>query len=60
MINIFFNLILALKNADEVLLKRARHVITEVQRTIEAAEAMKSHDFIKVSIYFIVSNDKLR
>lgn len=40
----------ALKNADEVLLKRARHVITEVQRTIEAAEAMKSHDFIKVSI----------
>ncbi|CAO1408953.1 unnamed protein product [Diamesa serratosioi] len=38
----------ALKNADEVLLKRARHVITEVQRTIQAAEAMKSHDFIKV------------
>lgn len=38
----------ALKNSDEVLIKRARHVITEIQRTYEAAEALKGHNFVQV------------
>lgn len=46
-----FNLITVLqRNAkcEEVLLKRARHVITEIKRTQEAADALKNHDFKKV------------
>lgn len=39
----------ALKNCDEVLIKRARHVITEIQRTYEAAEALKGHNFVQVT-----------
>lgn len=39
----------ALKNSDEVLIKRARHVITEIKRTYEAAEALKGHDFVQVT-----------
>lgn len=39
----------ALKNSDEVLIKRARHVITEIQRTYEAAEALKGHNFVQVT-----------
>lgn len=35
-------------NDDPVLIQRARHVITEIQRTHEAAEALKRSDFIKV------------
>lgn len=38
----------ALKNGRQVLIKRARHVITETNRTQEAAEALKRRDFIKV------------
>lgn len=40
----------ALKDFDEVLTKRARHVVTEIQRTFEAAEALKRRDFKKVSV----------
>lgn len=40
----------ALKNGRQVLIKRARHVITETNRTQEAAEALKRRDFIKVYI----------
>lgn len=40
-----------LKDFDEVLTNRARHVVTEIQRTVEAAEALKRRDFKKVSIF---------
>lgn len=40
--------IAGLKGSDEVLIKRARHVVTEIQRTREAAEALKGRDFKKV------------
>lgn len=38
----------ALKGHDEILLKRARHVITEIQRTRDAADALRKKDFAKV------------
>ncbi|XP_053679497.1 galactokinase-like [Anopheles nili] len=38
----------ALENAGEVLIRRARHVITEIQRTEAAAEALKAKDFVKM------------
>lgn len=34
---------------DAVLIKRARHVIGEIERTRRAAESLKSQDFVKVS-----------
>uniref|UniRef100_A0A1B0A3C2 Uncharacterized protein n=1 Tax=Glossina pallidipes TaxID=7398 RepID=A0A1B0A3C2_GLOPL len=36
-------------HCDEVLLKRARHVITEIKRAQEAAIALKAHDFKKTN-----------
>lgn len=39
----------ALNQEEEILLKRARHVITEIKRTNEAAEALRQHNFKKVS-----------
>lgn len=38
----------ALKSEDPILMKRARHVITEIQRTREAADALKLGQFDKV------------
>ncbi|KAJ8915143.1 hypothetical protein NQ315_000395 [Exocentrus adspersus] len=38
------------KNADEEVVKRARHVITEIKRTAEAAEALKQMDYKKLMI----------
>lgn len=46
-IKIFLFLVLALRT-DAILLKRARHVITEIQRTREAAEALRKRDFKEV------------
>lgn len=45
----FFLYVAVLKGKDEVLAKRARHVITEIQRTREAAEALRKRDFKEVS-----------
>lgn len=45
----FFFLVSALQN-DDVLLRRARHVITEIQRTREAAEALRKQDFKEVCL----------
>uniref|UniRef100_A0A182YS96 Uncharacterized protein n=1 Tax=Anopheles stephensi TaxID=30069 RepID=A0A182YS96_ANOST len=39
----------ALEGANELLLRRARHVITEIERTKQAAEALKAKNFIKVN-----------
>lgn len=38
----------ALQNASELLVRRARHVITEIQRTTEAAAALRANDFAKM------------
>ena len=46
-----FVLFTALKGSDEVFTKRARHVITEIQRTREAAEALRRKDFKEVSTH---------
>lgn len=35
----------ALQGHDDVLTKRARHVITEIERCRKAAEALKKRDF---------------
>uniref|UniRef100_A0A1B0G514 GHMP kinase C-terminal domain-containing protein n=1 Tax=Glossina morsitans morsitans TaxID=37546 RepID=A0A1B0G514_GLOMM len=57
-----FNLITALKanHCDEVLLKRARHVITEIKRAQEAAIALKAHDFKKMGELMTKSHMSLR
>ncbi|KAL1376866.1 hypothetical protein pipiens_016637 [Culex pipiens pipiens] len=44
----------ALKGADEVLLKRARHVITEIKRTTEAADALRAGDFEEPIMYGVM------
>jgi len=50
----------ALQNCDEVLLKRARHVITETKRTQEAAEALRAHNFVKMGELMTKSHTSLR
>lgn len=35
-------------------MKRARHVITEIQRTRDAADALKKKDFVKVMVHRMV------
>lgn len=47
----FIFLAIALSGQDEVLIKRARHVITEMKRTFDAAEALKRRDFKQVSFF---------
>lgn len=49
----FICLYIALKNGREVLIKRARHVISETKRTQEAAEALKRRDFTKVQTHVL-------
>lgn len=46
--------------ADEVLLRRARHVITEIKRTTAAAEALKEHNFEQMGKLMIESHNSLR
>ncbi|XP_075156497.1 galactokinase-like isoform X2 [Haematobia irritans] len=52
----------ALQNGkcDEVLLKRARHVITEIKRTEEAAAALERHDFVRMGELMTKSHMSLR
>uniref|UniRef100_A0A8D8B5J9 Galactokinase n=5 Tax=Culex pipiens TaxID=7175 RepID=A0A8D8B5J9_CULPI len=50
----------ALKGADEVLLKRARHVITEIKRTTEAADALRAGDFEEMGKLMAASHNSLR
>ncbi|XP_058978153.1 galactokinase [Musca domestica] len=45
---------------EEVLVKRARHVITEIKRTQDAAEALKNHDFAKMGELMTKSHMSLR
>uniref|UniRef100_W8ARS4 Galactokinase n=1 Tax=Ceratitis capitata TaxID=7213 RepID=W8ARS4_CERCA len=45
---------------DPILLRRARHVITETKRTQDAAEALNAHDFIKMGALMKESHTSLR
>lgn len=45
---------------DEEIVKRARHAITEIARTAEAAEALKAKDYIKFGHLMVDSHKSLR
>lgn len=47
-------------NADQTVIRRARHVITEIARTEEAATALKKGDYKRVGELFYDSHDSLR
>ena len=47
-------------NASETTIKRARHVITEIQRTLEAANSLEANDFIKFGKLMNDSHNSLR
>uniref|UniRef100_A0A034W8X5 Galactokinase n=1 Tax=Bactrocera dorsalis TaxID=27457 RepID=A0A034W8X5_BACDO len=51
---------LSVLESDPLLLRRARHVITETQRTQDAAEALKAHDFTKMGALMKASHTSLR
>ncbi|CRK97610.1 CLUMA_CG010996, isoform A [Clunio marinus] len=46
-------------SAENVLIKRARHVIGEIERTLKASEALKSCDFITVGRLMLESHKSL-
>ncbi|XP_051175831.1 galactokinase-like isoform X2 [Leptopilina boulardi] len=52
--------VLKSKNCSEVIIKRARHVITEIQRTLEAAVALQNGDLQKFGTLMNESHDSLR
>lgn len=52
--------LLLLRRADEVYLKRATHVITEIKRTCQAAHAMQTDNFVKLGKLMIESHASLR
>lgn len=47
-------------NAEEELIKRAKHVITEIERTLNAAEALKEKNFTKLGDLMVESHYSLR
>uniref|UniRef100_A0A182PQ15 GHMP kinase C-terminal domain-containing protein n=1 Tax=Anopheles epiroticus TaxID=199890 RepID=A0A182PQ15_9DIPT len=49
----------ALGNANELLVRRARHVITEIERTQAAAEALKEQNFVKMGQLMTESHKSL-
>lgn len=46
--------------ADETLIKRARHVVGEIKRTIQGAAALKDHNYTKFGELMIQSHNSLR
>ncbi|CAD1468816.1 unnamed protein product, partial [Heterotrigona itama] len=52
--------ILKSQNVPEEMIKRARHVITEIQRTIEAVNALEKRDFNKFGQLMNESHDSLK
>ncbi|KAF7286464.1 hypothetical protein GWI33_005104 [Rhynchophorus ferrugineus] len=46
--------------ADETLIKRARHVVGEIKRTIQGAETLKDHNYKKFGQLMIQSHYSLR
>lgn len=49
-----------LKKADEVYLRRATHVISEIRRTCEAAHALQTNNFAKLGKLMVESHISLR
>ncbi len=47
-------------NLPEVIRKRCRHVITEIARTLDAAEALKKNDFVEFGRLMRLSHESLR
>ncbi|KAK4874707.1 hypothetical protein RN001_014067 [Aquatica leii] len=47
-------------NANPDLIKRTKHVVTEIQRTLEGSEALKSKDYKKFGELMIESHNSLR
>lgn len=45
---------------DETLVKRARHVITEIERTVQAAEALKHRNYQRFGRLMVESHNSLR
>jgi galactokinase len=45
---------------DPVVLRRARHVVTENQRTLEAAEALADNDLVRLGELMARSHDSMR
>ncbi|XP_011503519.1 PREDICTED: galactokinase-like [Ceratosolen solmsi marchali] len=56
----FLCLALKNKNVSDIMIKRARHVITEIQRTIEAATCLENNNFIRFGELMNESHDSLR
>lgn len=48
------------RNAPERVVKRARHVVTEIQRTLDAAAALEKGDFQQFGRLMNESHDSLR
>lgn len=55
-----FSLDLKSINTEESIVKRARHVISEIDRTIKAAEALKDRNFNKFGELMVESHRSLR
>ncbi|XP_011178933.2 galactokinase [Zeugodacus cucurbitae] len=51
---------LSVLESDPLLLRRARHVITETKRTQDAAEALKAQDYTKMGALMKASHTSLR
>lgn len=47
-------------NTEEDIVKRARHAITEIKRTTDAADALKAKDYKKMGELMIASHNSLR
>lgn len=56
----FSLIVLKSKGASEVTIKRVRHVITEIQRALEAAASLEKNDFVKFGKLMNESHDSLR
>ncbi|XP_001600084.1 galactokinase [Nasonia vitripennis] len=52
--------VLKSKGADEVTIKRVRHVITEIERTLEAAASLEENDFVRFGQLMNESHNSLR
>ncbi|KAJ8678530.1 hypothetical protein QAD02_014317 [Eretmocerus hayati] len=48
------------KGASEVMIKRARHVITEIERALEAAKSLENNDFERFGKLMNASHNSLR
>lgn len=45
---------------EDVIYRRALHVVTEIQRTVDAASALKQHNYILFGILMQESHKSLR